>query len=91
MMFWFGGGWALGPALLMWALMLAAVGVIVWAMSSLVSSLVGRPDHPGDPEGPRRVLDERLASGEIDAAGYRRLRDLVGAEGGTEVGSGARR
>ncbi|MDA8320527.1 MAG: SHOCT domain-containing protein [Actinomycetota bacterium] len=38
-----------------------------------------------------RILDERLARGEIDAAEYRRLRDLIRTGGARETtGSGAK-
>ena len=42
--------------------------------------------------GARRILDERLARGEIDAEEYRRLRDLLdGGAGRSTAGSGDRR
>ena len=91
MMFGFGGGWAWWQALLMWVGMIAFGGVIIWAIWSIVSSLVRGPQLPGGSDDPRRILDGRLARGEIDADEYGRLRALIGTGGGTEVRSGVRR
>ncbi len=91
MMFWFGGGWAWWQALLMWVGMIAFWGLIIWAIWFFVSGLVRGPQHPGGSDDPGRILDERLARGEIDAEEYRRLRDLIGAGSDTAAGSGARR
>jgi hypothetical protein len=42
-----------------------------------------RGNEPGEGTGaPRRILDERLARGEINAAEYQRLRDLTAAGNG---------
>jgi uncharacterized membrane protein len=46
--------------------------------------------HSGD--NARRILDERLARGEIDTEEYRRLRDvLASGEGRSPAGSGSGR
>ena len=66
----------------MWALMIAFWGLLIWAGLRL--------DHHTSPASPawgpagearRRILDERLARGEIDTDQYRRLRDAMTQEG----------
>lgn len=65
--------WGFGLAwiwmLVFWALV---IGGIVWAVSTRRSPGSGPPDSTGRA---RRILDERFARGEIDAAEYHRLRD----------------
>jgi putative membrane protein len=78
MMFWYGGGWAWWQADLMWVGMIAFWGLLIWAAYALISNLTRRPssDHPRGGDA-RAILDQRLARGEIDAAEYHRLRDLI--------------
>ena len=90
MMFWNGGHWAWWQALLMWVGMIAFWALIIGAIWFFVSGLVRRPDHPPQPDDPRRLLDERLARGDIDPEEYQRLRDLIATGSGTDVRSGAR-
>jgi putative membrane protein len=77
MMFWYGGHWAFWEVSLMWVGMIAFWGLLIWGVYALITSATRRPG--GDQHGPdaRRILDERLARGEIDAEEYRRLRDLI--------------
>ncbi len=95
MMFWNGGGWAWWQAGLMWLVMIAFWALLIWAIYALVTGITRRPGQarPGAQDGdPRRILDERLARGEIDAEEYRRLRDLLdGGAGRSTAGSGDRR
>ncbi|AKE88712.1 MULTISPECIES: hypothetical protein [Rhodococcus] len=71
MMGWYGGaGWAAALAMGVFWLLLA--GVVVWAVVRAAA-----PPDPGDDA--RRILDRRLASGEIDVATYRTLRDELDA------------
>ena len=88
MMFWYGGHWAFWEVGLMWVGMIAFWGLLIWGVYALFTSATRRLG--GDEHGPnaRRVLDERLARGEIGAEEYRRLRDLI--TGGHEqlTGSG---
>jgi uncharacterized membrane protein len=79
MMFGYGNGWPV------WE------GILIWAGYALISSTTrkpGEPDYGGDP---RRILDERLARGEIDAAEYQRLSDLIAHGGQAPAGSGSGR
>jgi putative membrane protein len=97
MMFWYGGGWAWWQAGLMWAGMIAFWGLLIWAAYALITGATRRPspspgggEHRGDD--PRRILDERLARGEIDADEYRRLRDvLASGDDRSPAGSGSGR
>jgi len=90
MMFGYGNGWPVWESALMWIGMIAFLGVLIWAGYVLITSTTrkpGEPDHGGDP---RRILDERLARGEIGTAEYQRLRDLIahGGQAPTDSGSG---
>jgi CsoR family transcriptional regulator, copper-sensing transcriptional repressor len=87
MMFWYGGGWAWWQAGLMWLAMIAFWALLIWAVYALVTGIARRPgqaasvDVQRQPGDARRILDERLARGEIDAEEYRRLRRLRKIEG----------
>jgi putative membrane protein len=97
MMFWNGGGWPFWEVALMWVGMIAFWGLLIWAVYALITSATRRPgpgprgeEHRGGDA--RRILDERLARGEIDTDEYRRLRDvLASGEGRSPAGSGSGR
>ncbi|HLQ54294.1 MAG TPA: hypothetical protein VK162_08480 [Streptosporangiaceae bacterium] len=94
MMFWYGGGWAFWEVALMWIAMIAFWGLLIWAVYALVVSATRKPDDDRRPraDSAARILDERLARGEIDAEEYRRLRGLIGSgPPGTAAGAGSRR
>ena len=77
MMFWYGGHWAFWQGGLMWLGMLVFWGLVIWAIYALVKNLTRKTpdsDRGGDA---LRILDQRLARGEIDADEYQRLRDLI--------------
>jgi putative membrane protein len=57
--------------------MLAFWVVIVWAIWYLVTNLTRQPEHRRAGDEAKRILDERLARGEIDAEEYTRLRELI--------------
>ena len=91
MMLGYGNGWPVWEGTLMWIGMLAFLGVLIWAGYALIGSTTrkpGEPDHGGDL---RRILDERLARGEIDTAEYQRLSDLIAHGGQAPTGSGSGR
>ena len=97
MMFWYGGGWAWWQAGLMWLAMIAFWAVLIWAIYALITGIIRRPDQPA-PGGQRRsgearrILDDRLARGDIDTDEYQRLRDaLEGGAGRSAAGSGGGR
>ncbi len=77
--------WYWGGGVAWWGWLLGAIGTVVfwglviWAIWYLVTAFTTRRSEPG-PRGadPKRILDERLARGEIDAEEYVRLRDLMG-------------
>jgi putative membrane protein len=80
MMLWYGVHWMFWQMLLVWAGMIAFWSILIWAMFALIRNFRG-PSGGGRPDGgPRRTLDERLASGEIDEDEYRRLRDLLASD-----------
>jgi putative membrane protein len=97
MMFWYGGGWAWWQAGLMWVGMILFWGLLIWAVYALVTSATRRrgSDTPGEEhrgDDARRILDQRLARGEIDTDEYRRLRDaLASGEDRSRAGGGSSR
>jgi putative membrane protein len=89
MMFWYGGHWAFWQAGLMWVGMIAFWGLLIWGIYVVISGTTRRPGGRDHGDDARRILDARLARGEIDAEEYRRLRDMIGSEGSsTPVSSG---
>jgi uncharacterized membrane protein len=91
MMFGYGGagGWPVWAVALMWIGMLAFLGVLIWVGYALMTGTprrsrqesregAGARERHGEADA-RRVLDERLARGEIDAAEYQKLRGLIAA------------
>lgn len=74
-----GGMWAW-----MWIwplLILVGLALIVWVVVRLVRDGRQGPPPPASVTGQpaaRRILDERLARGEIDVEEYQRRRDLLG-------------
>jgi putative membrane protein len=76
MMFGYGAHWALWQAALMWAGMIVFWGLLIWGVYALITA-ARRPSRDEDGGESRRILDQRLARGEIDEAEYRRLRDLI--------------
>ena len=82
MMFWNGGSWPFWEVALMWVGMIAFWALLIWAVYALAITVTRRPGAESRGEeysgnGAQRILDERLASGEIDADEYRRLRDVL--------------
>jgi len=95
MMSWY-GGWPWWQAGLMWVAMIAFWAFLIWAVYALVTGITRKPGQSGSggqqAAGARRILDERLARGEIDAEEYRRLRDaLDGGTGRSPAGTGSGR
>jgi putative membrane protein len=97
MMFWYGGSWAWWQAGLMWLAMIAFWALLIWAVYALVSGITSRSGETGQ-DGQRqpgdawRILDQRLARGEIDTEEYQRLRGVLdGGTGRSTAGSGGAR
>ena len=90
MWYWSGGmqwwGWLLGTIG-----MVAFWGLIIWAVWYFVTGANRQPDpdrtSPGDA---KRILDERLARGEIDIDQYRVTRELIKTGGARPDGGGPR-
>jgi putative membrane protein len=78
-MFWYGdGGWAFWQVALMWVGMIVFWAVLIWGVYAVLTRPTHRPDQPRDEaDNARRILDKRLARGEIDVDEYRRLRDVM--------------
>ncbi len=88
MMWWYGGHWAVWQAGLMWVGMIAFWGLLIWGIYALISSS-RRPDTTERGNDARRILDERLARGEISTEEYQRLLDAIsGDRPRTPAGSG---
>ena len=89
MMFWYGSGWAWWQGALMWVGMIVFWGLLIWGGYALIANLTRKPG-PADGSGDaQRILDERLARGEISPEEYQRLRDLIGP-GTHHTGAGSR-
>lgn len=96
MWYWGGGlhwwGWLLGSLgmVVFWAL-------VIWAVWYFFTSITRHSKRAHRPDEAKRILDERLARGEIDADEYRRLRVLIrgddvhAGDGHTPVGTGGQR
>jgi putative membrane protein len=79
-----GGHWG------MWILMIVAMIVFWGALAWIIVTLVRQRGSPATPHAPPtaghtsdglRILNERLARGEIDGDEYKRLRDLIQGTG----------
>ena len=91
MMFGYGGSWPFWETGLMWLGMIAILVLLIWGIYALVTSQSRKQSSKpaGDPAA--RILDERLASGEIDAAEYQHLKDVMTArQSGSPSGTGSR-
>lgn len=74
----YGWGMGLGGWIFMGLFWVLVIGLIVWAIVSLLPSARATGRHPGQ-EGPQEILDRRFAMGEIDAEQYRRAREELAA------------
>ncbi len=90
MMFWYDGHWAWWQGGLMWIAMIAFWGLLIWAVYALITNLTRKPGQENRGDDARRILDERLARGEISPEEYQRLRDLLTGAGHTASGAGSR-
>jgi len=80
----------------MWIAMVGFWGLLIWAIYALITGTArrsGQPEGAGQqPGGAHRILDERLARGEIDTEEYRRLREVLdGGAGRSPAGTGSGR
>ena len=86
----YGGGWPVWEIALMWIVMITFVGLLAWGICALAAGSRRRSNELGEGAGdPARILDERLARGEIDADEYAKLREAL-ASSSTQKGAGAR-
>ena len=76
MMFWYGGHWAFWQAGTMWAGTLVFWGLLIWGVFALIK-FSRRPDRDAHIDEVRRILDERLARGEITPEEHQRILDLL--------------
>jgi putative membrane protein len=84
MMHWYGTGWSWWAASLMWVGMIAFWALVIWVVYAVVTSESRRGDaRPADEA--RRILDARLARGEIDPEEYRRRLDAMAGRDRTDA------
>jgi putative membrane protein len=77
-MFWYGeGSWAFWQVALMWAGMIVFWAVLIWGLYAVLSRTTRSDQSRDEGDRARRILDERLARGELDVDEYRRLRDVM--------------
>jgi putative membrane protein len=95
MMFWDSGGWPWWQAGPMWLAVIAFWALLIWIVYALVIGIARKPDQAGRkaPQAgtARRILDERLARGEIEPEEYRRLREALDGSPGRPAGNGSER
>ena len=72
-----GGWWVLMMVwmVLLWGLIAAAIVWFVTTVTRRSGEGVAGSSAPANRETPEEILDRRLASGEIDPAEYRRIKD----------------
>ena len=78
----------------MWLAMIAFWTLLIWLIYAQVTGVIGRgrqPERDGEQRGDdaRRILDQRLARGEIDLEEYQRLRDVIEGRAGSRTGAGS--
>lgn len=73
------GGYGWGWMMLMPLVWVALIAAIVWAVVQLAHT-PGKSSTEDRRESARDILDRRLASGEIDAEAYRRVREELDRE-----------
>jgi putative membrane protein len=88
MMFGYGGDWPFWQLALMGFAMIAFWGLIIWAVYFLVVGATRRNDGGPVSDGPRHILDQRLAKGEINPEQYSRARELIDHDDHNNVGTG---
>ena len=76
MVFGYGSHWAFWQVGLMWVVMVAFWGVVIWVIYSLIGTSRGSASAHRCDEA-RHTLDQRLARGEIDSEEYRNRLDLI--------------
>ncbi|EWT03401.1 hypothetical protein N865_16845 [Intrasporangium oryzae NRRL B-24470] len=80
----YGMGWGMGPA--MWVILaLGTIGfwaLVIWVVRELVRArpVTRESSSPEPRDDPLRLLDERLARGEIDTEEYERIRRVLTAK-----------
>jgi putative membrane protein len=84
MMFWYGSHLAFWQSSVMWVAMLAFWALVGWAIYAMIrlatrESSAGPPAGPPPEATPRRILEERLARGEVDIDEFRRRREALDA------------
>jgi len=80
MMLWYGGHWAFWQAGMMWAGTLVFWGLLIWGVFALIK-FSRRPHQDDHADEARRILDERLARGEITPEEHQRILDLLTGSG----------
>ena len=86
MMFWYGTtGGAFWLGVLMWAFVIVFWGLLIWVIYTLITRFARKPGDGQAGDGARRILDERLARGELGTDEYRHLRDAMADDGRSEA------
>ena len=77
----------------MWLAMIAFWALLIWLIYALVTGVIRRGRQPERDEergdDARRILDQRLARGDIDLEEYQRLRDVIEGRAGSRTGAGS--
>jgi uncharacterized membrane protein len=93
MMFGYGGHWDFWQVAVMGFAMIAFWALLIWAFSAFLRNDnrgANHHHHRHHDDDAQRILDQRLATGEIDADEYRRLAGVLGSDRSTAVNAGTR-
>ncbi len=89
MMFHSGGSWSGWEVAGMGLGMVIFLALIIWAVYVVVTATSRRHVAEHHDDGAERILDERLAVGEIDADEYQRLRVVLAARNSHDLSDAA--
>jgi uncharacterized membrane protein len=79
MMLWYGGHGVFWEIVLSWIVMIAFWIFVIWAIYTFAAGRRTSRDDSGSAA--RRILDERLARGDISPETYGELRELIDSHG----------
>jgi putative membrane protein len=91
MMWYWGGGMHWWGWLLGFVGMVLFFALVIWVIWYVINGMTGRSPAPREPSDAKRILDERLARGDIDSDEYMRLLGLIRGDQSSSRGDSADR
>ena len=77
MLLWYGSHWSIWQALLVWVGMVVVSPLIFIGVFLLIAEVIRKPENAHPNVEAHRILDQRLARGEIGVEEYHRLVNLI--------------